>query len=97
MSEGMAERLWNIDVEIMPKAGVNDPAGEAILGGLGMLGFGEVHRVRSGKLIRLQVGAADESTAAARAVEMAGTLLANPVIEVFEVRVAGPVVEAASR
>lgn len=90
-------RVWEIDVEIMPKAGVNDPEGEAILGGLGMLGYGEVSRVRSGKLIRLQVSAADEAAAAEQAGQMASQLLANPVIEVYEVKVIGPVKEAATR
>lgn len=90
-------QIWEIDVEIMPKAGVNDPEGEAILGGLGMLGYSEVTRVRSGKLIRLQVSAADEASAANRAGQMAGQLLANPVIEVYEVKVVGPVKEVATR
>ncbi|MCC6790498.1 MAG: phosphoribosylformylglycinamidine synthase subunit PurS [Thermomicrobiales bacterium] len=93
----MVDQLWDIDVEVMPKAGVNDPAGEAILGGLGMLGYSEVRKVRSGKSIRLVLAAPDEATAANRASEMADRLLANPVIEVFDVRVVGPAKETAPR
>jgi phosphoribosylformylglycinamidine synthase PurS subunit len=85
----MSNRIWNVDVVVMPKAGVNDPEGEAILGGLNMLGYNEVQHVRSGKMIRLRIAAEDESIARARAGEMADRLLANPVIEVFEVSVAG--------
>jgi phosphoribosylformylglycinamidine synthase PurS subunit len=97
VSGDKVDQLWDIDVEVMPKAGVNDPEGEAILGGLGMLGYSDVKRVRSGKLIRLQVTAPDVSVASDRAGEMASKLLANPVIEVFEVRVVGPAKEAATR
>jgi phosphoribosylformylglycinamidine synthase PurS subunit len=97
MSNNMADRLWDIDVIVMPKAGVNDPEGEAILGGLGMLGYGDVCRVRSGKMIRLQVSAQNEATASARASDMADRLLANPVIEVYEIRLVGLAKEAALR
>jgi phosphoribosylformylglycinamidine synthase len=92
-----SNQIWDVDVVVMPKAGVNDPEGEAILGGLKMLGYGDVHRVRSGKTIRLQVAAADEARANARASEMADRLLANPVIEVFEVTVVGLAREAATK
>jgi phosphoribosylformylglycinamidine synthase PurS subunit len=97
MSNNMADRLWDIDVIVMPKAGVNDPEGEAILGGLGMLGYGDVRRVRSGKMIRLQVSAPNEATASARASDMADRLLANPVIEVYEIRLVGLAKEVALR
>lgn len=92
-----SERFWNVDVVVMPKTGVNDPEGEAILGGLKMLGYDSVGRVRAGRLIRLEIGAADEATAIERASRMADQLLANPVIEVFDVSVVGPVTEVATR
>jgi len=80
---------WQIDVVIMPKPGVNDPEGESILGGLRSLGYDEVRRVRSGKTIQLEVTASSELAAREQAAEMADRLLANPVIEVYEVTVAG--------
>jgi phosphoribosylformylglycinamidine synthase subunit PurS len=80
---------WQIDVVIMPKPGVNDPEGESILGGLRSLGYDEVRRVRSGKTIQLEVTAASELAAREQAAEMADRLLANPVIEVYEVTVTG--------
>lgn len=80
-------RKWLAAVTVLPKTGVNDPEGEAILGGLGQLGYGEVIRVRAGRLFHLQLTANDEVTAITRATSMADQLLANPVIEQFSVSV----------
>jgi phosphoribosylformylglycinamidine synthase PurS subunit len=71
----------------MPKRGVNDPQGEAVLSGLGLLGFSEAQRVRVGKLIRVEVNAADEATARDIGMRMCDKLLANPVIEEYELSV----------
>jgi len=78
---------WIVEAEIMPKRGVNDPQGDAVLSGLKLLGFTEAERVRVGKLIRLDVTAPDEHTASAKGREMCERLLANPVIEEFELTV----------
>ncbi|MGB3327827.1 MAG: phosphoribosylformylglycinamidine synthase subunit PurS [Thermomicrobiales bacterium] len=78
--------VYVIEAEVMPKQGVNDPQGDSILSGLRSLGFAETGRVRCGKLIRLDVEAASEEDALARATAMCEKLLANPVIEEFEVR-----------
>jgi phosphoribosylformylglycinamidine synthase subunit PurS len=78
---------WIVEAEIMPKRGVNDPQGDAVLSGLKLLGFGEADRVRVGKLIRLDVNAPDEATATAKGREMCEKLLANPVIEEFKLSV----------
>lgn len=75
-----------IEAEVMPKQGVNDPQGDSILSGLRSLGFAETARVRCGKLIRLEVDAESEEDALSRAAAMCEKLLANPVIEEFEVR-----------
>lgn len=91
----VSQPMWDVDVVVMPKAGVNDPEGEAILGGLRMLGYDSVSRVRAGRMIRLQIAAVDAESAKALASSMADRLLANPVIEVFEVSVAGQAKEAA--
>ena len=80
-------KRWTVEAEIMPKRGVNDPQGDAVLSGLKLLGFGEAGRVRVGKLIRLDVAASDEQAAGIRGREMCEKLLANPVIEEFELRV----------
>ncbi|MEL6747235.1 MAG: phosphoribosylformylglycinamidine synthase subunit PurS [Pseudomonadota bacterium] len=80
---------FNIKIEVRLKPGVLDPQGQAIAGGLLALGFTGVSHVRQGKLIELQVAADNEDAAAAKAREMCDKLLANTVIENFEVSVAG--------
>lgn len=78
---------WQVDVLILPKQGVNDPQGEAILGGLHALSFSEVDNVRAGKLIRLWLRAESADVATAEAAEMCQRLLANPVVETFTIEV----------
>lgn len=78
---------WTIEAEIMPKRGVNDPQGEAVLTGLKQLGFDGVNRVRVGRFVRVDLIATDEDAARAAGQEMCERLLANPVIEEFEFRV----------
>ena len=78
---------WIVEAEIMPKRGVNDPQGDAVLSGLRSLGFAEADRVRVGKLIRLSILADSEDEARSAGRRMCEKLLANPVIEEFELTV----------
>ncbi len=71
----------------MLKPSVNDPQGLSIRNALRTLGFDGVGDVRAGKLIAVTVDAADADTAKQAAEAMADRLLANPVIETFEVSV----------
>lgn len=80
-------KTFMVEAEIMPKRGVNDPQGESVLSGLKLLGFDSASKVRVGKLIRFQVEADTADAAEARATEMCEKLLANPVIEEFELAV----------
>lgn len=73
----------------MLKDGIADPQGQTIERALPALGFGGVHDVRVGKRIELQVDADDPSQARDRVDEMCERLLANPVIEAYEVIVHG--------
>ena len=81
---------WVVDVVVMPKDGVNDPEGEAIRGGLASLGHDGISRVRAGRLIQVTIAADDAGDAGLRAGVMAEQLLANLVIEQFEIRVHPP-------
>jgi phosphoribosylformylglycinamidine synthase subunit PurS len=72
-------------VTVMPKEGVLDPQGKAIGRALASLGFAGVGEVRAGKVIELDLAEADSERARAVAEDMARKLLANPVIERFEV------------
>jgi phosphoribosylformylglycinamidine synthase subunit PurS len=74
-------------VEVMPKAEIHDPQGEAIAGACRRLGFGQVIGVRQGKRFEVEIeGPADESAVSALT-QLARDLLSNPVIEEFTVHV----------
>ena len=69
----------------MLKPSVNDPQGLSIRIALRTLGFDSVADVRAGKLIVVSVEAPDARAAEQQVTAMADRLLANPVIETFEV------------
>ena len=69
---------------IRPKTGILDPQGEAVQASLATLGFA-VTGARVGRLVDLEVGADDEATARAEVERMCAELLANPLIESFEI------------
>ena len=77
--------MFLAEVRVMLKPSVNDPQGLSIRNALTTLGFEGVRDVRAGKLIVLTVEANDEAAARAEIAQMADKLLANPVIETFEV------------
>jgi phosphoribosylformylglycinamidine synthase PurS subunit len=66
-------------VLVRPKAGILDPQGQAVERALPALGFTDVRNVRIGRLIELEV---DDPS---RLAEMCERLLANPLIEDYEV------------
>ncbi len=74
-------------VTVMLKDGVLDPQGRAIAQALKNLGFAGVGEVRAGKVIEVELDAADPASARAEAEAMARKLLANQVIETFFVEV----------
>ena len=74
-------------VVVMPKDGVLDPQGRAIGERLRQLGYDEVAAVRAGKVIELELSGSDVDAARARLGEMARRLLANGVIESFQLEV----------
>jgi phosphoribosylformylglycinamidine synthase len=73
---------------VRPKPGILDPQGEAVGSALGHLGF-EVRDARVGKVIDLELEAADASTAKAQVERMCERLLTNPLIESYEVEIVG--------
>jgi phosphoribosylformylglycinamidine synthase PurS subunit len=75
-------------VRVFLKPGVLDPQGKAINEALHRLGHADVVDVRAGKIFRLEMEGADPSAALASARKLADQLLANPVIEDFEVELA---------
>ena len=74
-------------VHVMLKDGVLDPQGEAVRHALGSLGFEGVNGVRQGKVIELDLASDDPAAAEAEAKKMCEALLANTVIERYEVEI----------
>ena len=76
---------YNVQIKVMPLKDLLDPQGKAVLGGLKNLGINAVQDVRVGKHITLQVEAGSEEQAKQIADETAKKLLANPVMEFYEI------------
>lgn len=74
-------------VTVSLKDGVLDPQGKAIEHALHTLGYTGVGGVRAGKVIELDLAASDVTSARAQAEDMARRLLANTVIERFDVEI----------
>jgi phosphoribosylformylglycinamidine synthase subunit PurS len=74
-------------VLVRPKAGILDPQGEAVESSLRQLGF-TVGEARVGKVIDLEVVADSPSAARAEIERMCERLLANPLIESYEIELA---------
>ena len=72
-----------------PEAGILDPQGDAVHESLRHLGF-EVGGARVGRIVDLEVEAADPETARAEVERMCEQLLANPLIESYEILVGEP-------
>ncbi len=76
---------FTVQVKVMPLTNLLDPQGKAVLGGLQNLNIKSVSDVRVGKHIDLQIEAANKEEALSIASDAAQKLLANPVMEHFEV------------
>ncbi len=79
---------YTAHITVMPLKELLDPQGKAVLGGLGNLGLNQVKDVRIGKHISLQVEAENADAAKTIATEAAQKVLANGVMEYFEVVIA---------
>jgi phosphoribosylformylglycinamidine synthase subunit PurS len=76
---------FTAQVKVMPLKELLDPQGKAVTSGLKNLGLASVADVRIGKHISLQIEAASADEARAIAEEASRKLLANPVMEYFEI------------
>ena len=76
-------------VHITLKTGVLDPQGKAIAHALGNLGFDGVAGVRQGKYLELDLADSDAQEAETRVTAMCEKLLANTVIENFQIEIEG--------
>ena len=71
---------------VRPKQGILDPQGEAVEASLRQLGFG-VAQARIGRVVDLEVDTEDPASARAEVERMCEQLLANPLIESYEILV----------
>jgi phosphoribosylformylglycinamidine synthase subunit PurS len=78
---------YTAQVKVMPLKELLDPQGKAVLGGLGNLGMKGIEDVRIGKNITLQIEAASKEEAQQVAEQASKKLLANPVMEYFEIAI----------
>ncbi len=74
--------MARVVVNVMPKAEILDPQGQAIVGALGRLGHAGISEVRQGKRFELEV---DDSVTDDELAGIAESLLANTVIEDWSV------------
>jgi phosphoribosylformylglycinamidine synthase PurS subunit len=77
---------FSVQVKVMPLKELLDPQGKAVMGGLRNLGI-TIDDVRIGKNIQLQVEASSSDEARKIAEDASRKLLANPVMEYYEVSV----------
>jgi phosphoribosylformylglycinamidine synthase PurS subunit len=75
-------------VLVRPKQGILDPQGQAVESALAHLGLG-VRQARVGRLVDLDVDASDHAEARALVERMCEQLLANPLIESYDIQVTG--------
>ena len=79
--------IYNVQIKVMPLKDLLDPQGKAVQSGLSNLGINSVKDVRVGKHIILQVDAESEDAAKAIAEEASKKLLANAVMEFYEIEI----------
>ena len=72
---------------VRPKAGILDPQGQAVENSLRQLGFA-VTETRVGRVVDIELEASDRDTARAALEQMCEHLLANPLIESYEISIA---------
>jgi phosphoribosylformylglycinamidine synthase subunit PurS len=82
--------MTRVTVTVRPKPGILDPQGEALRRSLAGLGY-PAGDVRAGKLFDLELATDDPAEAERIASEVAGRVLANPLIEEFQVELANGV------
>ncbi len=81
--------MFTVEIKVMPLKELLDPQGKAVLNGLQNLSLSAIEEVRVGKNISLQITAESEEEALKIAEQASKKLLANPVMEYFEITVTG--------
>ena len=79
--------IFTAQIKVMPLKNLLDPQGKAVMGGLINLGIKGINDVRIGKQIDLTIEAENETEAREKADDAAKKLLANAVMEMYEITI----------
>jgi phosphoribosylformylglycinamidine synthase subunit PurS len=78
---------FQAEIDVMPKKEILDPQGKAVTGSMKNLGLNEIHNIRIGKHISLEIEADDEETAHAKVEQACKNLLANLIMESYSFKI----------
>ena len=78
---------FQAEIDVMPKKEILDPQGKAVTGSMKNLGLDEIHNVRIGKHISLEIEADSEEIANAKVEEACKNLLANLIMESYSFKI----------
>ena len=78
---------YNVLVKIIPRAGLLDPAGQAVEKSLHSLGYTQAKAVNIGRLVSLQLDAENTRVASELVIKMCDEMLVNPITEDYEFEV----------
>ena len=76
---------FKAEINVMPLKALLDPQGKAVAGSMKNIGLSEIQNVRIGKHISLEIDAANKDAAQKKVEESCKKLLANPIMEFFEI------------
>lgn len=74
---------FQAEIDVMPKKEILDPQGKAVTGSMKNLGLSEIHNVRIGKHVSLEIEADSKETAHAKVDQACKSLLANLIMESY--------------
>ena len=78
---------FKAEINVMPLKALLDPQGKAVTGSMKNIGLPEITNVRIGKHISIEIEAASKEAAQKKAEEACKKLLANPIMEFFEISI----------
>jgi phosphoribosylformylglycinamidine synthase PurS subunit len=78
---------FQAEIDVMPKKEILDPQGKAVTGSMKNLGLTEIHNVRIGKHISLEIEAENEEAANSKVEQACKSLLANLIMESYSFKI----------
>jgi phosphoribosylformylglycinamidine synthase len=76
-------KKFQAEIDVMPKKEILDPQGKAVTGSMKNLGLSEIHNIRIGKHITLEIEADSTETATSKVDQACKSLLANLIMESY--------------